>query len=100
MTNQRTEQTRDTAKRAATYLWWQRGILYQDYPRSFMDSKGDGVGDLTGLISRLDYHRWLGVEAVWISPIYLSPMEDFGYDVESYTEVLRQFGSLAVYDRQ
>jgi len=99
MTNQRTEQTRDTAKRAATYLWWQRGIIYQVYPRSFMDSNGDGVGDLTGLISRLDYLRWLGVDAVWISPIYPSPMKDFGYDVADYTAIHRLFGTFADFDR-
>ena len=99
MTNQRTEQTRDTAKRAATYLWWQRGIIYQVYPRSFMDSNGDGVGDLTGLISRLDYLRWLGVDAVWISPIYPSPMKDFGYDVADYTAIHPLFGTFADFDR-
>src|SRR5438874_11919666 len=85
MTNQRTEQTLDTAKRAATYLWWQRGIIYQVYPRSFMDSNGDGVGDLTGLISRLDYPCCLGVDAVWIRPLYPSPLKDFGYDVADFT---------------
>src|SRR5438128_11254461 len=99
MTNQRTEQTRDTAKRAATYLWWQRGIIYQVYPRSFMDSNGDGVGDLTGLISRLDYLRWLGVDAVWISPLYPSPMKDFGYAVAVYTAINPLFGTFADFDR-
>jgi len=99
MTNQRTEQTRDTAKRAATYLWWQRGIIYQVYPRSFMDSNGDGVGDLKGLISRLDYLRWLGVDAVWISPLYPSPMKDFGYDVADYTAIHPLFGAFADFDR-
>jgi len=99
MTNQRTEQTLDTAKRAATYLWWQRGIIYQVYPRSFMDCNGDGVGDLAGLISRLDYLRWLGVDAVWISPLYPSPMKDFGYDVADYTAIHPLFGTLADFDR-
>jgi alpha-glucosidase len=99
MTNQRTEQAREPAKRAATYLWWQRGIIYQVYPRSFMDSNGDGVGDLTGLISRLDYLRWLGVDAVWISPLYPSPMKDFGYDVADYTAIHPLFGTLADFDR-
>src|ERR687895_1969136 len=99
MTNQRSKQTRDTAKRAATYLWWQRGIIYQVYPRSFMDSDGDGVGDLTGLISRLDYLRWLGVDAVWMSPLYPSPMKDFGYDVADYTAIHPLFGTLDDFDR-
>jgi alpha-glucosidase len=99
MVNHRSEETRDIVKRATTYLWWQRGIIYQVYPRSFMDSNGDGVGDLTGLISRLDYLRWLGVDAVWISPIYPSPMKDFGYDVADYTAIHPLFGTLADFDR-
>ena len=99
MTNQRTEQTPDSVKKATTYLWWQRGIIYQVYPRSFMDSNGDGVGDLTGLISRLDYLCWLGVDAVWISPLYPSPMKDFGYDVADYIAIHPLFGTLADFDR-
>src|SRR5712664_2473119 len=82
----------------STYLWWQRGTIYQVYPRSFMDSNGDGVGDLHGLISRLDYLRGLQVDAVWISPIFPSPMKDFGYDVSDYTGVHPLFGSLEEFD--
>ncbi|HET9005168.1 MAG TPA: alpha-amylase family glycosyl hydrolase, partial [Actinomycetes bacterium] len=59
--------------------WWQRGVIYQIYPRSFMDSDGDGVGDLPGVLSRLDHLTWLGVDALWLSPVYPSPMVDFGY---------------------
>ncbi|HUQ75871.1 MAG TPA: alpha-amylase family glycosyl hydrolase [Burkholderiales bacterium] len=81
------------------YLWWQRGIVYQVYPRSFMDSDGDGVGDLPGVLSRLDYLRWLGVDALWLSPIYPSPMKDFGYDVSDYTAIHPLFGSLDDFDR-
>jgi alpha-glucosidase len=81
------------------YKWWQRGTIYQIYPRSFMDSNGDGVGDLPGIISRLDYLRWLGVDAIWISPIYPSPMKDFGYDVSDYVDVNPLFGTLADFDR-
>ena len=81
------------------YKWWQRGTIYQIYPRSFMDSNGDGVGDLPGIISRLDYLRWLGVDAIWISPIYPSPMRDFGYDVSDYVDVNPLFGTLADFDR-
>ena len=88
----------DGPKRAATYLWWQRGIIYQVYPRSFMDSNGDGVGDLRGLISRLDYLRGLGVDAVWLSPIFPSPMKDFGYDVSDYTGIHPLFGTLEDFD--
>ena len=73
--------------RAAPFQWWQRGVIYQVYPRSFMDSNGDGVGDLPGIASRLDYVRSLGVDAMWISPIYPSPMRDFGYDVADYTAI-------------
>ena len=66
---------------AARMAWWRAGVIYQIYPRSFMDSDGDGVGDLEGIRSRLDYLGWLGVDAIWLSPIYPSPMADFGYDV-------------------
>lgn len=62
-------------------LWWQRGIIYQIHPRSFQDSTGDGVGDLPGITGRLDYPRDLGVDAIWLSPIYPSPMADFGCPV-------------------
>jgi alpha-glucosidase len=81
------------------YKWWQRGTIYQIYPRSFMDSNGDGVGDLPGIISRLDHVRWLGMDAIWISPIYPSPMKDFGYDVSDYIGVSPMFGTLEDFDR-
>ena len=80
-------------------LWWQRGVLYQIYPRSFQDGNGDGVGDLPGIISRLDYLVWLGVKALWLSPIYPSPMVDFGYDVSDYCDIDPLFGRLADLDR-
>jgi len=79
--------------------WWQRGIIYQIYPRSFMDSNGDGTGDLPGIISRLDYLEWLGVDAIWISPIFPSPMADFGYDISDYTNIDPLFGTLDDFDR-
>ena len=80
------------------FLWWQRGIVYQVYPRSFQDTNADGVGDLVGITRRLDYLRWLGVDAVWISPIYPSPMADFGYDVSDYTGIHPLFGTLEDFD--
>jgi alpha-glucosidase len=82
-----------------SYLWWQRGIIYQVYPRSFLDTNGDGVGDIPGIIARLDYLRWLGVDAVWISPLYPSPMKDFGYDVADYAGIHPLFGTLDDFDR-
>ena len=83
---------------STAHLWWQRGVIYQIYPRSFQDSNGDGVGDLRGVITRLDYLRDLGVDAVWLSPIYPSPMADFGYDVADYCGIHPLFGSLADFD--
>lgn len=79
--------------------WWQHGIIYQIYPRSFMDSNDDGIGDLAGIRERLDYLCWLGVDAIWLSPIYPSPMADFGYDVSDYTDIDPRFGTLADFDR-
>jgi alpha-glucosidase len=79
--------------------WWQQGVIYQVYPRSFQDSNGDGVGDLPGILSRVDYFEWLGVDAVWLSPIYPSPMADFGYDISDYTDIDPMFGTLDDFDR-
>src|SRR5689334_3469741 len=78
--------------------WWQRAAIYQIYPRSFADSNGDGVGDLRGIVPRLDYLSELGVGAVWLSPFYPSPMADFGYDVADYTDVDPLFGTLDDFD--
>ena len=83
----------------AATSWWQRGVIYQVYPRSFQDSGGDGIGDLPGITKRLDYLAWLGVDAVWLSPIYPSPMADFGYDVSDYCAVAPIFGTIEDFDR-
>jgi len=79
--------------------WWQRGVIYQVYPRSFQDENGDGIGDLAGITARLDYLRALGADAVWISPVYPSPMADFGYDVADYCAIAPVFGTLGDFDR-
>ncbi|KXK21559.1 MAG: alpha-D-1,4-glucosidase [Chloroflexi bacterium OLB15] len=78
--------------------WWQSAVFYQIYPRSFKDSDGDGVGDLRGIIEKLDYFNWLGVDALWLSPIFTSPMVDFGYDVSDYRDIDPLFGRLADFD--
>lgn len=75
--------------------WWKHGVVYQVYPRSFQDANQDGVGDLPGITERLAYLEWLGIDAIWISPFYPSPMADFGYDVANYTDVDPMFGTLA-----
>ena len=79
--------------------WWRSGVVYQVYPRSFLDTDGDGIGDLEGIRRRLDHLVWLGVDAIWLSPIFRSPMADFGYDVSDYRDVDPLFGSLADLDR-
>jgi alpha-glucosidase len=79
-------------------MWWQDAVVYQVYPRSFQDSDGDGVGDLRGIASRLDHLTWLGVDALWMSPIYPSPLADFGYDVSDYVGVDPVYGGLEDFD--
>lgn len=79
--------------------WWQHGIVYQVYPRSFQDSNADGIGDIEGICRRLDYLQWLGVDALWLSPIYPSPMADFGYDIADYRGIDPLFGMMEDFDR-
>src|SRR5512140_3179045 len=81
------------------FLWWRDGVIYQIYPRSFADGNGDGIGDLPGITSRLDYLTDLGIDAIWLSPIYPSPDRDFGYDVSDYIDIDPRFGTLADFDR-
>ncbi|MBC7595384.1 MAG: alpha-glucosidase [Kineosporiaceae bacterium] len=78
--------------------WWQSGTVYQVYPRSFRDSNGDGIGDLGGLLEKIDYLHWLGVDAVWLSPVYRSPQHDNGYDISDYQDIDPTFGTLAQLD--
>lgn len=86
-------------KKDAPLHWWQSGVIYQIYPRSFKDHNRDGIGDLQGIISQLDYLTWLGIDAIWVSPFYPSPMADFGYDVADYCDVDPLFGDLETFDR-
>jgi alpha-glucosidase len=79
--------------------WWKEAIIYQVYPRSYLDTNGDGVGDLPGITARLDYIASLGVDIVWLSPFFKSPMKDFGYDISDYCDVDPLFGSLADFDK-
>ena len=74
--------------------WWRSAVIYQIYPRSFNDSDGDGLGDLPGIVDRLDYLADLGVDALWLSPFYVSPQHDAGYDVSDYRDVDPRFGTL------
>lgn len=83
---------------SSDHPWWQAGIVYQIYPRSFQDTNDDGVGDLRGILSRLDYLESLGIDALWLSPIYPSPMHDFGYDVADYVGINPLFGTMADFD--
>ncbi len=78
--------------------WWRGSVTYQIYPRSFQDSDGDGIGDLRGITARLDHVAALGVDAIWLSPVFTSPMADMGYDVSNYTEVDPLFGTLDDFD--
>ncbi len=79
--------------------WWKEAVVYQIYPRSFQDSDGDGVGDLQGIISRLDYIKSLGIDAVWLNPIYASPNDDNGYDISDYRAIMKEFGTMADFDK-
>jgi 1,4-alpha-glucan branching enzyme len=85
----------DTAPKRA---WWKEVVVYQIYPRSFKDTDGDGIGDLRGITSQLDYIKSLGVDVVWLNPIYQSPNDDNGYDISDYRAVMREMGSMADFD--
>ncbi|HWH62485.1 MAG TPA: alpha-amylase family glycosyl hydrolase, partial [Ginsengibacter sp.] len=78
--------------------WWKEAVVYQIYPRSFKDSNGDGIGDLKGIISKLDYVKSLGVDIVWLNPIYASPNADNGYDISNYYQIMKEFGNMNDFD--
>ena len=82
-----------------TTTWWSHALFYQVYPRSFRDSDGDGVGDLDGVTAKLDYLKALGVDAIWLSPVMVSPMADYGYDVADPRDVDPLFGGIGALDR-
>ncbi|HXH67525.1 MAG TPA: alpha-glucosidase [Candidatus Limnocylindrales bacterium] len=86
-------------RRDTNDMWWKRAVIYEIYPRSFQDSNGDGIGDLNGITQRLDYLRDLGVDAIWITPMYPSPQVDFGYDIADYTAIDPQYGTMADFER-
>jgi alpha-glucosidase len=90
-----TEKEEDAALKKA---WWKEGVAYQIYPRSFMDSNGDGIGDLRGIISKLDYLQDLGIDIIWICPIYKSPNADNGYDISDYHAIMEEFGTMEDFD--
>lgn len=74
--------------------WWKKAVIYQIYPRSFQDSNGDGIGDLNGIVQRLDYLENLGIDAIWLSPVFKSPQDDNGYDISDYQDIDPMFGNL------
>lgn len=78
--------------------WWKEATAYQIYPRSFMDSNGDGIGDIQGIISKLDYLKDLGIDVIWVSPVYQSPNDDNGYDISNYQAIAKEFGTMADFD--
>ena len=86
-------------ERSVEPTWWQKAVVYQIYPRSFMDSNGDGIGDLNGVTARLDYLAWLGVDVIWLCPIFRSPNDDNGYDISDYQDIMTEFGTMADFDR-
>jgi oligo-1,6-glucosidase len=90
----------DTAATANGYTkkWWKEAVVYQVYPRSFKDSNGDGIGDLKGITSQLDHIKGLGVDVIWLSPMYDSPNADNGYDIRDYRKIMTEFGTMADFD--
>ena len=79
--------------------WWKDAVIYQIYPRSFQDSNGDGIGDIPGIIRRLDHIRDLGADAIWLSPVYCSPNADNGYDISDYRDINPEYGTMADMER-
>ena len=95
-TDQETVETMETNGIKKT--WWKESVIYQIYPRSFNDSDGDGIGDLQGIIEKLDYLKDLGVDVIWLSPVYKSPNDDNGYDISDYQDIMDEFGTMEDFD--
>lgn len=91
--------TNDEGVYGMNKTWWKESVVYQIYPRSFMDSNGDGIGDLQGIISKLDYLKELGVDVIWLSPVYDSPNDDNGYDISDYRSIMKEFGTMADWEQ-
>ena len=85
-------------KQPEPWTWWKHGVIYHIYPRSFFDSNKDGVGDIQGIINKLDYLADLGVDGIWLSPVFLSPNADFGYDVSDYRSIDPSYGTMDDFD--
>ena len=79
--------------------WWKEAVVYQIYPRSFMDSNGDGIGDINGITEKLEYLQELGIDVIWLSPVYQSPNDDNGYDISDYQAIMTEFGTMEDFDR-
>ena len=79
--------------------WWKESVVYQIYPRSFMDSDGDGIGDIRGITQKLDYLKELGIDVIWLSPVYQSPNDDNGYDISDYQAIMKEFGTMEDFDQ-
>ena len=92
--------TKTTQAKSAGQEWWKHAVLYEIYPRSFQDSDGDGIGDIKGMTSRLDYLHDLGIDAIWITPMYPSPGVDYGYDISDYTAIDPVYGTMSDFDNQ
>ena len=97
--NEAPDRPRPVEKGPVQAAWWKEAVFYQVYPRSFKDSNGDGIGDLCGIIEKLDYLKSLGVDAIWLSPIYDSPNDDNGYDIRDYHKIMTEFGTMEDFDR-
>ncbi len=97
-TNVNSNQTTTASNEIPNRKWWKEAVVYQIYPRSFKDTNGDGIGDLKGITEKLDYIKSLGIDAVWLNPIFSSPNDDMGYDVSDYSNIMKEFGTMEDFD--